>query len=438
MLKRVLILLLIASTLPLFAQEKLSLDKCIELAFKNNEKIQISYATFLKSKAARGEVSSMFYPKLTFNAAYTRLSDVPDFEINVPIFPAPITVQESILNNYSLKLGFIQPLFTGFKLSSLKNAAGYKSEAAELDYNAKTNQVIFDVLRAYYNVMKASSVEQIIDKNINGLSQHLEDTKAFLENGLVTYNDYLKLQVELSKLKLRKIDASNAVKLSKNNLLLLIGLPPEENMELEQSETKITNHDYKLSELKSEAYKNRPELKSIEKGIAAADEYAESKKAEYYPNIYLFGNFYYSRPNQRYMPLKDEFNETWDAGISLQWELWNWGGTSARVEQANQDKFIAEKNKTLVANMIETEVLNAYLKYESELQKVNVNEEAVSSAKENYRLMDERYKNQLATGTELVDAETMLLDAEINLYNARIDQKIAEAELKKVSGVKLY
>ncbi|GJQ63944.1 MAG: transporter [Melioribacteraceae bacterium] len=417
----------------------MTLEDCIGYALKLNPNVKALKLKVDKAETYVNEISSMFYPKIGFNASYTRLSDVPDFQISVPIFPTPITVQESVLNNFNLKLGFTQPLFTGFKLSSMKNASKYKVESEDYNSKAETNKIVFQVIDAFYSALKAGDIYSLLRKYSEALEAHLADTKAFLDNGLVTYNDYLKIELELARLEQKKIDAGYNYNLARNRLGLLTGMGVMPHIRLVEEEYQDTL-EIKLipAQLIRHAKENRYELLGLQQAGFAADEMIEAGKSEYYPSVYLFGNLHYNNPNQRYMPVEDKFNESWDAGVSFQWEIWNWGGTSSRVKQAAFDKEILNQNKKYLTEVIENEIYAAFISHQSKADIVKLNKEAVKSATENYRLMKVRYSQQLATSAELIDAETMLLDAEINLSIARKEVIVAERKLKLAAGYKLY
>ena len=63
-----------------------------------------------------------------------------------------------------------------------------------------------------------------------------------------------------------------------------------------------------------------------------------------------------------------------------------------------------------------------------------VAEKAVGQAEENYRINQERYKEQVATSTEVLDALTLLDRAQVNYYTALSDFNIARARLQKATG----
>ncbi|MGB9006919.1 MAG: TolC family protein, partial [Candidatus Aminicenantales bacterium] len=101
----------------------LTLEQCLELGLANSKGLHASQMAVEASAEKLKEVTASRLPSLKFSANYTRLSEVPPFEVNLPFAAAPsgsstFVVSPSYFNNYTLKLGFQQPLFTGFRLQA--------------------------------------------------------------------------------------------------------------------------------------------------------------------------------------------------------------------------------------------------------------------------------------------------------------------------------
>jgi outer membrane protein TolC len=165
---------------------------------------------------------------------------------------------------------------------------------------------------------------------------------------------------------------------------------------------------------------------------------SSAAKSDWYPQIFAFGNYQYSNPNQRYLPVKDEFNDSWDVGISLQWSLWDWGGRSAKSEQARQQEIQVESSYALLKETIQTEVRKNYLNLLNQKQRLIAGKLYQESAQENYRTSNEKYNVQLITSTELIDAEVSLHEAKTVVETAKADYEIARIRLLKSVGRKIY
>lgn len=421
------------------AQERVfTLEDAIELGLKNSKQIKISQASVESSKAKITEVGSQMLPRLSFGASYTRLSDIKPFQVTVPFAPTPITIQEPILNNYQLKLSLQQPLFTGFRLSSLKSAANYNNKAVKLEHIKEINEEAYRIHTAFWNYYKAQKVLGLIEENLKSLEKHLTDTKNFLENGLATRNDLLKLEVQHSNTELMKIEARNNLELARTAFNKAVGIKLDTKSRVSTDKPEAVDVTSKFDDLLNEALQTREEIKSLEYKIKAGEENIDAAQADWFPSVYLFGNYYYSRPNERIMPLEDQFNDSWAVGVALNWNILDWGETSAKTIQAEQQLIQAETSYQIIKENIEMEVYKDYLKVLSEFEKVNVSQKALEQAEENYRITKDKYNQQLATSTDLIDAEVAVLNAQTNLTNALVDLEIAKTKLEKSVGRKIY
>jgi outer membrane protein TolC len=186
------------------------------------------------------------------------------------------------------------------------------------------------------------------------------------------------------------------------------------------------------------ADQQRNELKSAEKITEAGKNMISAANSDWFPTISVFGNYYYNRPNQRIMPTQDKFNDTWDVGVNLSWELWNWGKTSYKAEQAEQLYKQSQLSLEILKENIQMEVYRNYLSVNAESEKLNSALQLLESTEENYRITKEKYNMQAATSTELIDAEVEFLEAQIKEANAKADYIIALKKLLVSSGEKIY
>jgi outer membrane protein TolC len=134
----------------------------------------------------------------------------------------------------------------------------------------------------------------------------------------------------------------------------------------------------------------------------------------------------------------DEFKGTWDVGITLSWDIWNWGGTSSQVIQAEQNLYQSQTTLDQLKENIELEVNQNYLSLKYAKEKLDVTMKTIEQADENLRTFQEKYNVQLATSTDIIDAENSLLQAKTNYTNALIDYKMAKVRLEKSIGRKIY
>jgi len=263
---------------------------------------------------------------------------------------------------------------------------------------------------------------------------HRADVENFMNQGLAIRNDLLKVDVQVSNTELIHIDAKNAVMLATMNLNNLIGLPLETQTHLaSQIDTNITDQP-SAAKLADEALAARPELRALEARVSAADASLSAAHGSWYPQLYLTGNYYYSRPNQRIMPTKDEFRDTWDIGLGLSFDVWNWKTTAFQTTQAAAARTQTQDALQQAKDAVVLDVTRSYLEVAKAREKVGVAATGVAQAEENYSVTSSKFKTGLATNSDLLDAEVALLQAKTNHVNALVDHALAKAQLQKAVG----
>jgi outer membrane protein len=416
------------------AQEKLSLsvEDAIGFGLKNSKMLNSSLAKFKFSEAKLKEVNASRLPSLKFSAGYTRLSEVDPFNITTPF--GTFEVSPSILNNYSTKLSLAQPLFTGFKLKSSSDIAEYSTNASNEDYNKDKNELIYNVRNGYWGLFKASQLKKVVDENVAQVKAHLTDAQNLLDQGMLTNNDVLKIEVQYYDALLRQVDADNNLKLAMITLNSTMSIPLSTEIEIASSPN-LKNQEYdELNNLINRAMDSRAEIKSINYRIKAGESGVTLAQSNWYPQIFLFSNLYYSRPNPRIVPGKDQFKETWDAGVSLSWDVWNWFSTSYQTEQAEASLTQTQEGLGILKDAVTLEVTQNYLSVSQNKMKIDISEIGVKQAQENMRITSERFKQGIVTSSDVIDAEVALLQAKTSYTNSLVDYELAKAKLDKSIG----
>ncbi len=416
------------------AQEKLSItvEEAIDLGLKNSKTLNSSLARWKSSEAKLKEVNASRLPSLKFSAGYTRLSKVDPFNINTPF--GNFEISPSILDNYQTKLTLAQPLFTGFRLKSSSDIAEYSANASQEDFNKDKNELVFNIRNGYWGLFKAEQIKKVIDENVLQVKAHLTDAQNLLDQGMLTNNDVLKIEVQYNDALLRQIDANNNLELARIALNSTMGIPLTTEIGIASSTGKTTEGYDEVDVLVNRAFNRRSEVKSANYRIQASESGVTLAQSTWYPQIFLFSNLYYSRPNQRIVPAKDQFKETWDAGVSLSWDIWNWLSTSYQTQQAEANLIQTQEGLGILKDAITLEVTQNYLTVNQNKRKIEISEIGVKQAEENMRITTERFKQGLTTSSEVIDAEVALLQAKTNYTNSLVDYELSKAKLDKSIG----
>ncbi len=420
-----------ALTLYAFAQNEyvLTIEESVNIALKNSKNLKIAESKVFSAEAKLQETNTQLYPTLKLTSGYTRLSEVQPFKFNFQ--GREIEISPTILNNYQIRFGIQYPIFTGFRLENTSKMMELNAKASEKDYESERTKIVFDVKTAYWSIKNLESSLKSVNENIRQVQAHLTDIENFYKNGMATENDVLKVRVQLSNLELAKLDIENALNLSRINFCIMLGIPATSTLTL-TSEINPEIVDYAdLNKLLELAYRNRPELQAMELRKEASQKAISIARSGWYPQILLGANYYYNRPNQRLMPLQDKFYGTWDFGITLSYDIWNWMSTKYQTQQAEASYYQSDLGYQQVKDGITLEVSQNYFAYLKAKEKIKVAKENVQQAEENYRVTNEKFKNGLVASSELLDAEVALLNAKISYNNSLLEFEIAKAKLEK-------
>lgn len=418
----------------ILSQQKLSItvDEAIQLGLKNSKSLHSSSMRVKASSARVSEVGSSRLPSVRFTGVYTRLSKIDPFTIMMPT--GPFVLSPSILNNYQLKMSLAQPLFTGFRLKSSSEAAEYQLKASEVELTKDGLETAFTVRNAYWSLFKAQEMKKVVDEIVLQMKAHLKDAGNLLAQGMLTNNDVLKLQVQLSDVQLKQLEAANGVQLAQVNLNNTLGIQLVSEVDVKSVPQVQTKSEVELSSLVNKAFDKRGELKAADYRAKASESNVSIAKSRWYPEVSLYGNYYYNRPNQRVFPSKDAFKDTWDAGIMVSMDVWNWLATSHQTDQAEAGLAQSLDALGMLKDGITLEVTQNFLNFQQAKQKIVITKLTVEQAEENQRITSEKFKNGVALSSDLIDAEVALLSAKTNYTSALVDLELAKAKLDKSIG----
>jgi len=419
------LIFLISSIVAAQGTKDVSLDDCIKIGIQNSKTLMISKSKVLSSQERLNEVNTAELPTLRFNGSYSRLSPVDPFQIGT------MQISPSILNNTSFRLTLSQPLFTGNRLSSNSDLSEYNFLASEKDYQKDKNQLTLDIKTAYWNFVKSIELKKTIEKNIVQVKSRLKDMENLFNAGLATNNDLLRLKVQLSNFEILLLDSDNNINVAMLSLNNILGIPLSTNLQPKEK-VELNKYDIpNLNELIRKSKQNRSDLKSLDFRIKSNESNIKMIKSGWYPQLSFNANYLFANPNSRIFPSQAKFNGTWDVGVTLTYDIWNWKLTSYQTSQAERTLEQTILSKELTENNIEFEVNQYYKSFLSVSEKLRLTKETVEQAQENYRITAEKFKSGLVLNSDVIDAETSLLSAEINNITAIVDYYIAIARLEK-------
>lgn len=173
-------------------------------------------------------------------------------------------------------------------------------------------------------------LDWIVQESVRSLDQHLQVTQDFLSQGLIHRNEALVLEVQLAQLHQDLMEARLQIELATIRLNRLMGLDLTAETEIEDLLPDQGPKDC-LDQLIEAAKINHPDLLALKAQIEAAQHGYKAEKANLYPSIYAFSN--YSTTSDYALPYREGF----DAGIGIDFNLYDGGNTSAKLRRIKKE-----------------------------------------------------------------------------------------------------
>lgn len=398
--------LLSISVLALFANTSyaLSLSEVQSLSSNNNYQIKQYESLYESSKESKQSAFKNFLPNLSISYSYTRL-DQPPYQI--------VNGNKMIMgsvNNYQWNVTITQPLFTGFYLLNKYKYAKYDELFSQANLEVIRNQIITNAKNAYFNVLYNQKILETRQLAVAQYESHLKDAESFYKQGLIPKVDLLKSQVAYSnakqELKQAYANLTNAIA----QLNQLLNEPIDKTHTFDQV-ADVVNLKTPLDSLYAQV-DNRPDIKALSFAINKAKAQVGMVESSYYPQVQLKAN--YNRNGQNLDMSNNPYsdNSIYSLNIVANWDIFDWGKTKNDVQAAKLQQIALENELSNLKTQAKTQILNAYDQAEVAYHNISVAQTALKEANENYKLTNERYLNQLATSTDILDARTLLTQAE--------------------------
>ena len=431
-------MLIVAAAIPLFAAEgrkPLSLTESIDLALQQSVLIHAAKEGVRGAEAQKREAFTGFLPKFSTSYSYLRYNRDPylDFPGIPPLIP-PASLTIGTKDNYNWIVEARQPLFAGGSILANYEASRIGADIARLDEAVSVQDLVLEVKVAYFNILKAGRILAVAKQSLDQSRAHRDTARNFYDQGLIPRNDLLFAEVELANGNQFLLRAENGLELARSKFNTLLRRPINTPVEIEDI---LNDRPYEkaIDACIATALDNRPEIRSFALRVEQAKSQVKVAQGDYYPNVSLVGNYakFGDTPGLSGSAFKDQ--ESWYVMAVANWNFWEWGKTKDRVEAGKSRESQAADLLANVRDQVALEVKNAFLLLHEAEKQIQVATKAIEQAEENFRINTERYREQVGTATDVIDAQTLLTKARSDRHNALGDFSISRARLERAMGV---
>ena len=416
--KKIILIVLLSFAVNSFAQQNLSLLELWQFMKENNYTLQQQKKIIDIAAEDISIQSAGQYPVLSLGAVFNYQSEVASLELPfaLPGSP-PSTIEAGVKDQYDLSLSVSQPIFTGFRTSSLINAAQQQLLSKEIEKNVIDNELKLAVGNLYYqsqlNLLQRKILqesEKRIDNQLDLIKNLMASEQKTAFDTLEVANKKLNMQSQISKL-------TDAYKILLSKIRYLINNRNlTELKSLDITEVALVVPD--LNQLQNLALTNRIELKLLNTQKKSVEYNKSALQSTYYPQIFANAAYHYGKPGVNFF--QSEWMDYYTAGVRLQWELWNWGQSKSKVRQTQLAIEKLDLQNEQMKNDIIQQVEEAHKTLQMTQTQIKLGKNLVSVEKERYRVVKDKYEQGLSTSIDLNNAEHDLTAAEIELQKEYI------------------
>ncbi len=414
---------------------RLTLDEAIARASENSLRIAELQARGEAAQAAEQGRQAAARPSVALAGGYTRTNHVDEYAIALPGQPVR-TLYPDVPDNYRARLDMQWPIYSGGRTDALERAAHAERQAAAEEIAAARADLRLEVTRAFWALVTAGETERVLARSLDSVNAHVRDLQARLQQGFIPPNELLTARAQQSRQRVLAIEAGNTRAVTEADLTRLLGMESAERIE------PVATFDVRLPErsqqdtdrLVADARAARPERRAIAERAAAAAARADAAGASARPQLTLNAGYDYARPNPRIFPRAGAWNDSWDVSANITWMVWD--GGRRRAEQAEASA-LARAAGTRVGDFdrqVGFEVRARTLELDSARAAIAAAAEGVTAATEARRVVGERFTAGVATSTDVLDAETAVLQAELDRTRALANAHLADARLQRAIG----
>jgi outer membrane protein TolC len=412
------------------AQDRtLTLDEAVKLGIENSKVLKLSQSKIDQAVSKYNQAKDAALPTGNASLAYNR-AQIPAnrLALGESSFNLPSSAN-AYLGIVSLK----ETIFAGGKYRYARESTDLLTKVSRLDADKDKDEITYDVISAFYNLYKVLQSKKVVEQNLSSIDQQIHQSQRFFEQGLVTKNDVLRFQLERSNVELNGIDLESNRKIINYDLDILLGLPETTQIHINQ----INDVDRQVGAVSNyidTALTYRQEVQQLVLQSKVADNNIKNIHANQLPTLAASAGGYYVDVAANPIPKSGNFITPITVGLTFSWNFSSLWTNKNKISEAKIEREQVTINQGITADNIRKDVNRSYEGYVEALNRIKLLQTSIDQADENDKILQSKYKSNVASATDRADAETLLYQAQINLELAKADAGLAYYTLLKSTG----
>ncbi|MCX8083650.1 MAG: TolC family protein [Calditerrivibrio sp.] len=409
---------------------ELTIENAIKLGLKENLSIKAKEHQIKSTLWTFEAAKSDNFPSIVADYTYTKMDEKKQLSLNTLGGTMKVTQVEETYN--TLNLGIQYNFYTGGLVTALVDIAKKNVEKSQHDHTELSNEIRYQIQNAYINILELYAIRQLYEKEIESLRAHQKDVELLHHQGLAAKIDILHTSVKVKEVEKKIFEINNNIKIAKLNLRMLLGQEPDDNFDVLEIDRDFLNTQIDETKIIEQAYSNRAILKSLKADLENLKKTLEIEKSAYMPKAFIYGGYNYTDSNEAISP-KGGF--LLQAGLKFKLD---WDKPSNLLKGKKEEIYAFENKLKEVKYRIKIAVQKSIEDFYTAIKTYDLANQQLKEADEYFRVMNLKYKNGLASNTDLLDAEAMLTAARISTKKAYYDiaRAFYKIEFESASEVK--
>lgn len=322
-------------------------------------------------------------------------------------------------NNFALEAQ--QVVYAGGAISSGIELAELEKQLAEMDWQKNRQDIRFLLVEHYLNLYKLHNQIEVLHKNLELTDQLIANMQARLEEGTALENDITRYELQRETLRLQLAKVEDACKIANHQLVITLHLP--EGTVVQPDTTLNDSRIQTLSEANWQelAAQNNLNLQQAETGIKVNRQRVKMERSERLPKISLVAAEHLDGPITIEVPVLDNNFNYWYVGVGVKYNISSLFKNNRKLKAARLNVRKAQETYELAQEQTNHAVQESYVNFLTSFTDLRTQQKSVELADQNYSVTSNRYQNDLALLTDMLDASNMKLSADLGLVNARIN-----------------
>ena len=411
-----------------FAEKSLPIDlqTAIDKAFKTHADIKIAEYALDADRASYNAARETFGPKVTFSHKTTRGGywEAQPLVVDGHIVGYDKMNQTGHTNRFILSVPIFDPGLN----------AGEKQAKARYQISVLGEELAFITMKqtvsnAYYTLLAAIDAQQVCEKSVAALQDHLKNVQAQYDVGVVAKVDLLRSEVELTSAQQDLIKAENRHSIAEARLNNMMGIDQDTKLNPVE-ELEYTAYKEVLPNCINYAMLHRLDLQQSRLQVKAAEAALNGAKAGWMPSV--SGSLSNSWSDDRWPGTE---GSNWGVGVDVNMNVFDSGVTKSNVARAKANLMVAKESYRQDTDNVELDVRNCYNTLREAEKRISTTQVAVAKAEEDYHIAQVRYEAGVGTNTDVLDAQVALHQARNNFNTSLYDYNLAKVALDTAMGI---